>query len=160
MNQEKIGHFIATCRKEKGYTQALLAEKLGVTDKAVSKWENARSMPDTSILLDLCDLLNISVNELLTGEHIEMEQYTEKAEKNLFEMQELLTKRNEKSLKNEKILFSCSILSYCVMCLTAFAFVESIILQIAIIVFAVFQLIISIYTCYKNRERSWCIGVS
>lgn len=75
MNQEKIGKFIATCRKDNGYTQASLAEKLGITDKAVSKWENGKSMPDASIMVMLCELLNINVNELLAGERINMENY-------------------------------------------------------------------------------------
>lgn len=67
MNQEKIGRFIASCRKECGYTQASLGEKLGITDRAVSKWETGKSMPDASIMLELCNLLKISVNELLAG---------------------------------------------------------------------------------------------
>lgn len=70
MDQKKIGKFIALCRKENGYTQAALAEKLGITDRAVSKWENGKSMPDASIMLELCELLKINVDELLTGEHI------------------------------------------------------------------------------------------
>lgn len=70
MDQKKIGKFIALCRKENGYTQATLAEKLGITDRAVSKWENGKSMPDASIMLELCELLKINVDELLTGERI------------------------------------------------------------------------------------------
>lgn len=70
MEQKKIGKFIAQCRREKGYTQASLAEKLGITDRAISKWENGRSLPDASIMQELCGLLNISVDELLSGEHI------------------------------------------------------------------------------------------
>ena len=73
MDQIKIGKFIAECRKEKGFTQMQLAEKLGITDKAISKWERGLSMPDSSIMLTLCDMLGISVNELLNGEKIMME---------------------------------------------------------------------------------------
>ena len=62
MNQIKIGKFIAECRKEKGLTQAQLSEKLYITDKAVSKWERGIAMPDSSIMLELCDILGISVN--------------------------------------------------------------------------------------------------
>ena len=86
MNQEKIGKFIAACRKENGYTQASLAEKLGITDRAVSKWETGKSLPDASIMLELCELLKINVNELLTGERIIMDNYKDVAEKNLVEM--------------------------------------------------------------------------
>ena len=70
MDQIKIGKFIAECRKNKNMTQAQLAEKVGVTDRAVSKWENGRSMPDSSIMLELCGELGITVNELLCGERI------------------------------------------------------------------------------------------
>lgn len=67
MNQKEIGKFIAKCRKEKNLTQAQLAEKLGITDRAVSKWETGNSMPDSSIMLELCGILGITVNELLSG---------------------------------------------------------------------------------------------
>ena len=95
MNQEKIGKFIAACRKENGYTQASLAEKLGITDRAVSKWETGKSLPDASIMLELCELLKINVNELLTGEHIIMDNYKDAAEKNLVEMKA----KEEKAMK-------------------------------------------------------------
>ena len=67
MDQIKIGKFIASCRKEGHMTQADLAEKLGISDRAVSKWETGRSMPDSGIMLELCALLHINVNELLSG---------------------------------------------------------------------------------------------
>ena len=70
MDQIKIGKFIASRRKEQGMTQAALAEKLGISDKAVSKWETGKSMPDSGIMLDLCEILEITVNELLSGEKI------------------------------------------------------------------------------------------
>ena len=73
MDQVKIGKFIAKCRKEKKLTQMQLSESLNITDKAISKWERGIAMPDTSIMLKLCDILGISVNELLNGEKIEME---------------------------------------------------------------------------------------
>ncbi len=85
MDQKKIGKFIALCRKENGYTQAALAEKLGVTDRAVSKWETGKSMPDASIMLELCELLKINADELLTGEHILIDNLkeTEESDKNM-----------------------------------------------------------------------------
>lgn len=70
MNQVKIGLFIAKCRKSKNLTQSQLAEKLNLTDRAVSKWERGKSMPDYSIMLDLCNILDITVDELLNGEHL------------------------------------------------------------------------------------------
>jgi len=68
MNQEKIGKFITECRKQKNLTQNELADKLGITDKAISKWENGRCMPDISLLEELCSILGVTINELLSGE--------------------------------------------------------------------------------------------
>ena len=80
MDQIKIGKFIASCRKEQGMTQAVLAEKLGISDRAISKWETGKSMPDSGIMLELCELLKINVNELLSGERIMAESYDKRAE--------------------------------------------------------------------------------
>ena len=86
MDQAKIGRFIAERRKEANLTQMQLAEKLNITNRAVSKWETGKSMPDTSIMLDLCNVLKISVNDLLSGEVVTMENYNKKLEQNLLEM--------------------------------------------------------------------------
>lgn len=86
MNQEKIGKFIAELRKEKGLTQSQLAEHFDISNKAVSKWETGKSLPDASIMIDLCNLLGITVNDLLRGERIRMEDYKEKAEEKFVEM--------------------------------------------------------------------------
>ena len=86
MDQVRIGRFIAECRKGRGLTQAKLAEMLNITDRAVSKWETGKSMPDSSIMLPLCDILGISVNELLSGERIVMDNYVKNAEENLLEL--------------------------------------------------------------------------
>ena len=85
MDQIKIGKFIAECRRKKDLTQKQLAEKLNVTDRAVSKWENGRAMPDSSIMLSLCDILKISVNDLLCGEMVSMDKYNKELEKRLLE---------------------------------------------------------------------------
>ena len=95
MNQVKIGKFIAECRKREKFTQAQLAEKLGITDKAVSKWERGLSMPDVSIMLDLCNILNISVNELLSGEMISMTEKNQNNEQLLLDMAKELEKKNK-----------------------------------------------------------------
>ena len=95
MNQIKIGRFIAECRKKANLTQMQLAEKLGITDKAISKWERGVAMPDTSIMLNLCDILGISVNELLNGEKIYMENSNQKNEQLLLDMAKELEKKNK-----------------------------------------------------------------
>ena len=86
MDQIKIGKFIAERRKQNKLTQMQLAEKLNITDRAVSKWENGKAMPDFSIMLDLCSILKISVNDLLTGEVVSMDNYKKELEENLLEM--------------------------------------------------------------------------
>lgn len=83
MDQKKIGKFILELRKEKNMTQSELANKLQISDKTVSKWENGRGMPDLSLIKPLCDILGITVNDLLSGEKIENENYQEKAEENI-----------------------------------------------------------------------------
>ena len=101
MDQIKIGRFIASCRKEQGMTQAALAEKLGISDRAVSKWETGRSMPDSGIMLELCDLLKINVNELLSGERIMAEFYDKQAEETLLAMRQELEQKNKQMLQME-----------------------------------------------------------
>ena len=86
MDQIKIGRFIAEKRKEQGLTQIQLAERLAVTDRAVSKWENGKAMPDSGIMLELCDALSISVNDLLHGEVVTVDNYNKETEKLLIEM--------------------------------------------------------------------------
>ena len=95
MDQSKIGKFIAECRKDKELTQMQLAEKLGITDKAISKWERGIAMPDTAIMLELCDILGISVNELLSGERLNMENDGQKSEQLLLEMAKEIEKKNK-----------------------------------------------------------------
>ena len=95
MDQIKIGRFIAECRKKANLTQVQLAEKLGITDKAISKWERGVAMPDTSIMLELCDILGISVNELLSGEKINMENNNHKNEELLLQMAKEIEKKNK-----------------------------------------------------------------
>ena len=95
MDQIKIGRFIAECRKKANLTQMQLAGKLGITDKAISKWERGMAMPDASIMLELCDILCISVNELLSGEKNHMENSNQKNEQLLLDMAKELEKKNK-----------------------------------------------------------------
>jgi len=86
MDHIKVGQFIAECRKKKDLTQAQLAEKLNITDRAISKWENGKAMPDSALMIDLCDILGINVNELLCGEVSDQEQRNEQLEELIFQM--------------------------------------------------------------------------
>ena len=112
MDQLKIGKFIADCRKEKRLTQMQLAEKLGITDKAVSKWERGIAMPDSSIMLDVCDILGISVNELLSGEKINMEEQSKKTEELLLEFKRKEERLRKKLFINAWILHTILFLFY------------------------------------------------
>ena len=109
MDQLKIGKFIANRRKQKNLTQMQLAERLGITDKAISKWERGIAMPDTSIMLELCDILGISVNELLNGEKISMENNNQKNEQILLDMAKELEKKNKTIWSAMWIIMSISI---------------------------------------------------
>ena len=110
MDQVKIGKFIAECRKNKKLTQIQLAEKLNITDRAISKWETGNGMPDSSIMLDLCNELGISVNELLSGEMIEMKNYNESVEKNLLDMVKQKEENDKRLLRMEILMGILSIL--------------------------------------------------
>ena len=95
MDQIKIGRFIAERRKNVNLTQMQLSEKLGITDKAISKWERGIAMPDSSIMLSLCEILGISVNELLSGEKIGMENNSQQNEQLLLDMAKELEEKNK-----------------------------------------------------------------
>lgn len=100
MNQEKIGKFILELRKEKNMTQQELADKIGVTDRAISKWENGRGMPDLSLMKPLCEVLGISINDLISGEKIDKKEYQNKFEENVintinYSQKQIKTARNK-----------------------------------------------------------------
>lgn len=138
MNQEKVGKFISQCRKEKGLTQAQVAEIFGISNRAVSKWETGKSCPDASIMIELCDLLGITVNELLSGEKITMEDYQNKAEKNMFEMQKQLKLYKKRIIINNVFLLLVSIAS---------AFVAPLAL-----IFIIFVVVFRDYYLIKNMK--------
>ena len=112
MDQVKIGNFIAECRKNKKLTQAELAEKLNITDRAISKWERGKGMPDSSIMLDLCKELGITVNELLSGEVIKMDNYNKKAEENLLEMRKQKEEADRRLLTIEIVMGVITLIMY------------------------------------------------
>ena len=165
MDQIKIGKFIASCRKELGMTQAGLAEKLGISDRAVSKWETGKSLPDSGIMLDLCGFLNINVNELLSGERIMAETYDQRAEENLLAMKHEVEEKNRQMLRLEYMIVFPSVIAAFVMVFIA-SFVEMPVwLRIALIAFA-FVMLFSVafiavgieqkagyYECQKCHHR-------
>ena len=110
MDQIKIGKFIAERRKMQNLTQMQLAEKLNITDRAVSKWETGRAMPDSSIMLELCDILKISVNDLLCGEAVTMDNCNKESEKILLEMIKQKEQSDKRLLAMEWVIGALSII--------------------------------------------------
>lgn len=111
MNQEMVGKFIAECRKEKQLTQIQLADKLGITNRAVSKWETGKSVPDVSIMLDLCDELGISVNELLCGRHLNEEEEKMESDHNILKIPLAKKKLENLRIASEILIFAGIIIS-------------------------------------------------
>ena len=103
MDQVKIGKFISECRKKNNLTQMQLAEKLNITDRAISKWENGNCMPDSGIIPELCKILNITINDLFSGEIVDMKKNEQKLEENLLEMVRI-KEENDKSFLHMEIL--------------------------------------------------------
>ena len=109
MDQIKIGKFIAECRKKKNLTQAQLAEKLNITDRAISKWETGKAMPDSDIMLDLCYILGINVNELLCGEMIDMEQKDGQLNELIFQMAKNEERYHKRLLHSAYVIVATSL---------------------------------------------------
>ncbi len=119
MNQVKIGKFIAERRKGANLTQMQLAEKMNVTDRAVSKWETGKAMPDSSIMLDLCKILGITVNDLLSGEVVTVENYDKELEKNLIEVVKQKERADRQLLTLEIVVGCVCVAVMLVLCMIA-----------------------------------------
>ena len=154
MDQIKIGKYIAECRKKNNLTQMQLAEKLNITDRAVSKWENGKAMPDSSIMLDLCNELKISVNELLSGEMIDMNNYNEIAEKNLLEMAKKEEMQNKKLMMYEKVVGLGSTISFITLIFVASFWVDNNIARIVLFMLAFILLIIGVSFALKIETET------
>ena len=165
MDQIKIGRFIAECRKKEKLTQMQLAEMLNVTDRAVSKWECGKSMPDTAIMLSLCEILKINVNDLLCGEVVTMDNYNKKLENNLLELAKQKEESDKRLLFLEIVTGTLAVVIMLALCMVA-SFVEmSEWLRILLIVIGLLPLIILIpfllrieqiagyYECKKCKYR-------
>lgn len=154
MDQIKIGRFIAQCRKEKGLTQMQLAEKLGLTDRDVSKWENGKAMPDSSIMLELCKELGITVNDLLNGEVTEMKDYKEIYEKNLLEM----VRQKEESDKRW-LRFEIFVGIICIVVFFALTIIASLVemedwLRIVLLIVGFFPLVVAVPFMLKIEQTA------
>lgn len=154
MDQIKIGKFVAECRKKNNLTQLQLAEKLNITDRAISKWENGKAMPDSSIMLELCNELKISVNELLSGELIEMKDYNQIAEKNLLEMAKKEEVQNKKMMFYEMVIGYVSSVTFLILLFTASFAVENIVARIILFILAFLVLIVGVSFALKIETET------
>ncbi len=154
MEQAKIGKFIANKRKEQGLTQLQLAEKLGITDRAVSKWETGKSLPDASLMPELCKLLKITINDLLCGEVVSVENYNEKAEKALLEMVKKEEIQNKKLLMYEKVIGFGSTISYLILIFVTSFLVKNTTAQIVLFILAFALLIIGVSFALKIETET------
>lgn len=126
MDQVKIGKFIATCRKNANLTQMQLAEILGITDRAVSKWETGKAMPDSSIMLPLCGTLGITVNDLLSGEVVSMDNYNKELQNNLLELVKQKEQSDKRLLSAEVFIgFTATIVLFALISFAAFVEMEA-----------------------------------
>ena len=154
MEQVKIGKFIASKRKEQGLTQLQLAEKLGITDRAVSKWETGKSLPDASLMPELCKLLKITINDLLCGEVISVENYNEKTEKALLEMIKKEEMQNKELMMYENVIGFGSTISFLIQVLVAVFFVKNTTAQILLFILAFAFLIVGVSFALKIEAET------
>ncbi len=154
MDQIKTGRFIASCRKEQGITQAALAEKLGISDRAVSKWETGKSLPDSGIMLELCELLKINVNELLSGERIMAESYDKQAEKNLLALKQEVEQKNRQMLHAEYLIGAPATIAGLAICAVA-AYVEMPVwLRIVLLSFALVMIFVVAFIAVGIEQKA------
>ncbi|MBQ6783295.1 MAG: helix-turn-helix domain-containing protein [Acholeplasmatales bacterium] len=154
MDMIKVGRFISTKRKEQNLTQMQLAEKLSITDRAVSKWECGKALPDSSIMIELCEILNISVNELLTGEEIEMEKYDKQVEKNLIELVKQKEESDKRLLNIEIVLMAISI-TFFIAIIAIVSFVDMPLwAKIVIGIGGFIQLLASTLICFRIEQKA------
>ena len=152
MDQIKIGRFIAQERKQKNYTQRQLADRLGISDKTISKWERGNGFPEVSLLLPLCEELDISVNELLTGERVSDTEYRKKAEENMVN----LVKEAQENKK--KIILSALVAGLVILAATPLFVVSGAVpmenwLRILLIIIGMVVIVVGIgIACVLDRE--------
>ena len=154
MDQVKIGKFIKQKRKEKKITQSELAEKLNVTDRAISKWENGICMPDSGIITELCKILNITINDLFSGEVVDMKDSEKKLEKNLLEIIKLKEQKDKQLLSLEIFIgILVSIIFFACVFVASFTNIKDI-YRLLLIVVGFIPFIIGITYCLRIEQTA------
>ena len=156
MDLKRVGRFIAECRKSKNLTQEQLAEKLYITDRAVSKWERGLSLPDAGIMIDLCNILDINVNELLIGEMIENKDYKKKTEELLVEMARMDEEKNKRLIFDEFVLMIVSVIFYVsIVALASATLKEGTLLGIIVCISTVVLVVVAFYALKLETDAGY-----
>lgn len=154
MDQIKIGKFISKRRKDLKITQSKLAEKLGITDRAVSKWENGVCLPDASTMPELCEILDISINDLFSGEIVDMKENEKILEEHLLEMTKLKEEKDKQLLRLEWVIGYTASISFLVLLFVA-SYVEMMNwLRIALLLFGFLVFIISMHFALRIEQKA------
>ena len=154
MDLIKTGKFISQMRKEKELTQVQLAQKIGVSEKTISKWECGNGFPDTSLILPLCKALDISANELLTGKKLSIEEYKTTAEENLLTLKSQQEKATKHLLTLEWVIGGIAVISMLFIILLASYFVESETWKVISIIFSFVMMIIAVIFCLRIEREA------
>ncbi|MDY2960459.1 MAG: helix-turn-helix transcriptional regulator [Hornefia sp.] len=154
MDQVKIGKFIALCRKEKGMTQADLAEKLGISDRAVSKWETGKSLPDSGNMLELCEYIGITVNELLSGEKIMTEDFGKAADENLLKLKKENEEQVKRMLNLENVIGYLSAISFLILIFTASYVKMEMLARVILILLGITIFVVGVVYCILIEQKA------
>lgn len=154
MDQIKIGKFISSKRKEKKLTQSELSERLGITDRAISKWENGICLPDAGTMPKLCEILGITINDLFSGEKVDMENYNEKMEQNLLETQKQKEEADKKLLGLELIMGTVTVVMYLLLVMITSIVEMQDWIRILIIVSSTILLLIVCFTLLRIEQTA------
>ncbi|MBQ9011564.1 MAG: helix-turn-helix domain-containing protein [Bacilli bacterium] len=154
MDQIKIGKFISQKRKEKNITQRKLAEQLGITDRAVSKWENGLCLPDASNMNQLCEILGITINDLYSGQIVNMNQKETKLEENLLEMAKLKEQADKKMLNLEIVIGYISSTTFLVLVFVASFIKMPTWLSVLLIIFGLTTFFIGMHSALKIEQTA------
>lgn len=152
MNQIKTGKFIQEKRKQKNLTQKELAEKLNISDKTISKWETGNGLPEVGLMVPLCEILGVSVNELLCGETLQEKEYYQKAEENMLNL--ILEKnQSKKKIFIQAIIFAIVLIAYMtIIMMVAFLDMSNVLRGVLISVAVLIMILEIIVGCVIDRE--------
>ena len=154
MDQIKIGKFIQEMRKNKKITQNDLANKLNITDRAISKWENGICLPDASIMPELCKLLNITVNDLFSGEIVDIRQNQKKLEENLLEMTKQKEYKDKELLKLEIVIGYISSITFLTLIFIASFINMPVLLSVMLIILGLIVFIIGMHNAIRIEQKA------